>query len=609
MADEMDIVRSVVSGAMEMPHVASPAVADPQNAETFRKAEELQELQARIQFRITQINADPNLSTEDKMTLVARLEGALSSGDPNGIVYILNSVLSNAQIARNEEYADQTLDEAYHLDSSGYGYDPKSRLYMNRLWQEALSTPELQAMMREVNALPPAEKELAEQELRKNWIKSKEMLADEKLKPYHEQIEIMRGMGLLHSKEAAGILANIQSGESVEEISHSVNALLKKKVEAAQPVINSHVSRIPEPSQQFLKSNFGKEDGTIDAEKLMKEWARTKPKERDEAYKAMVSAGNDISKLPLPQQRIIHMSQVMIAVDGASVAKGTLEIVARNKEAAKYLSDTSIDPKIREQRLGELLKEAGVSPSERAAYQESLEQAIRSLDDMTKKGVNVASAPTAQIASSFVAEYKENMLEVAGHKPSQADVRRVDNAIDAANAGETSYNYADSMRFITAAKADMDIPEWAKADAERRAQFEASQTEWKAIEERLKSQEQQRFAEANGVTPDLPAAATAGQNDAQITASTAEFMKEYQARTAQPQAEATVAAAPAPTAPSLGAQASEVVATVVSPPPGIDPKTLPPLTSLGVTGGTSVAEPAAPTGGKVAQQGVEGPSY
>jgi hypothetical protein len=600
MADKMDIVRSVVTGSVEMPHVASPIAADPQNAETLRKAEELRDLQSRIQFRIAQVNSDNNLSTEDRLALIARLEGALNSGNPDRIIYALNAVALDKNRANDEERSEDAMDEMHLLDPSGYGYDQKSRNYMNKLWREALSkSPELQAMAAEVNALPPAQRALAEEELKNNYATAKEMLGNEAYKPYHEQLEIMRRMGALHSKEAAGILAGIQSGEPVEEITRLVNGVVQKKIDAARPIINGHIAHIPAPSQEFLKSNFGKDDGTIDVEKLMKEWGKTRPKERDEAYKAMVDAGNDINKLSPPHQRIIHMSQVMIAVDGASVAKGTLEIVARNKEAAKYLSDTSIDPKIREQRLAELLKEAGVLPSERAVYQESLEQAIHSLDDMAKKGKTLGAVSTEQFASSFLAEYKENMLEVAGHKPSQADVRRVDNAIDAAQ-NQSTYGYADSMRFIAAAKADSDIPEWIRKDPVRLAEYEANIAQWKQIDEGLKTSEQQRFAEANAALPD----------------GSAETVEQFMARyNAAQQAGASVTIIPptpipdTPASPTLGAQASEVVATVVSPPPGIDPKTLPPLTLLGVTGGDEVVQAAQPTGGKAPQQGIDGPAH
>lgn len=605
MANEGNIIRSVIDDAVQLPHVASPAALDTNNREEIRGARELEELQARIQFRIAQINADPNLSTEDKMGLVARLEGALQSGDSNRIIYALNSVSTAAQAAREEESSNQVLDESYNLDNSGYNYDRRSRGYMNQLWQEAISkSPELRAMMREVEALPPAEKELAENELRKNWLKSKEMLADEKLKPHHEQIEIMRGMGAMHSKEAAGILKRMEEGASPEDIAKSVQQLVSKKVAQAEPIINNHIAHIPQASQTFLKSTFGKDDGTIDAEKLMKEWGKTKPPERDKAFKAMVEAGNDITKLPPEQQRIIHMSQVMVAVDGASVAKGTLEIVARNKEVAKYLTDERIPAAEREAKLSELLKEAGISHSESAVYKQAVKQAIHSFDDMAKAGTRYDGSNAKDFSAGFIKEYKDNMLEVAGHQPTQADVRRVDNAIDAQN---QTYGYADSMRFIAASKADLETPDWAKTDPTRRAQYEASQAEWKAIDERLRAQDHQRLLEANGVTEaEIKSAATAGQNDAQITASTADFMKEYNARTGQQPDGTTVAQSPASATP---ASAEQAVASPNSTPASLSaalPPDFPPLAALGITGGATVTENGSPTGGKQAQQGVDG---
>jgi len=114
MANEGNIIRSVIDDAVQLPHVASPAALDTNNQEAIRAARELEELQARIQFRIAQINADPNLSTEDKMGLVARLEGALQSGDSNRIIYALNSVSTAAQAAREEESSNQVLDESYN---------------------------------------------------------------------------------------------------------------------------------------------------------------------------------------------------------------------------------------------------------------------------------------------------------------------------------------------------------------------------------------------------------------------------------------------------------------------------------------------------------------
>lgn len=551
---------------------------------------EMKREQARLTDLIAKRRDDinnQNIPADVKARLLDQLEGALVSvarGDFTTVANVLTattqaSVTARVETVKADNYAAELTYMAEMSESPmGYKYSPAAMRYMNNLYRDAVSnSPFLQALEQQLAAVTPVERQMAQQEQQNNWRISREMLEDPAFKPHHASITLMRDMGLMNGPQAASILQNIRDGADVASVAQSATALVSQHMEAARPIIINHIQHIPQASQQHLRQQYAQEDGQLDVRRMMHDWARVKPEQREAAYQAMIAAGNDPSKLTPEQQRVIHLSQVMVAVDGAAAVRGTLGIIARNEELAKYLSDPTIPREEREAKLAEAMKKAGVAPADRAVFERSIQEVVHTFDDMAAKGIKVGDKG---YNAAFTAEYATNMREVAGIA-TQSDVRRVDNAIDAANRSGTTYGYDASMRFIADSYAHRDTPEYIKKDETRASQYNAGTQQWQTILSGMSKTEQARFNEANGVTttaaaptPQSVATTVTGATVTENGESIDDFMKRYKAHV----------------------EGTSVAGTVAAPPPGID------LAKLGITGGITVAENSTPTGGKGPQE-------
>lgn len=477
--EELRVITDIRNGKVVEPAFVSAVPSSGQ-----QEALVLADLQRKIDQYIANIQGS-NLPQEIKDSLIASLRGVQTSQNPSAINTVLAYAFDVQLMASSSETASE-ITYALVMGESDYNYSAQARRYMAATLREHVHrSPELQNLMKQLDALPAPVRAYAENEQKQNWQEAVQMLKDPSYAAYKEQLELYRGFALANTPEGKHILESIKAGVAPDQIASEVNHAVEARLKSTGAFIEKHVPRIPELSQKYLQEHFHKADGSLDAEAIQREWAKTRSPERDAAYKAMIEAGNDVTKLSLAQQRIIHMSQVMIAADAAAVAKGTLAIIERNAEIGKMLTDSSLSVSEREKTLVAELRKIGVSPNEQEAFLSAAREAVTALDDVKKRGIVYDPNDRSTFNRAFGTEYKDNLYEVAGiHKATQADVRRIDNAIEARD----GVGYAGTTNFIVASRTDGDIPDYIKNDPVRFAAYQADQAYWKQYNSRVNTE-------------------------------------------------------------------------------------------------------------------------
>ena len=421
-------------------------------------------VEKRLAIAIQQIRSDPRLGNGDKDRLVEQLYAAAANNDLAAIETALTRISIQTGEQIDDTRVDRSMDAAYEYSKYYAEYEDYShegRTHIDRTWQAAMSkSTTLRDISTQLEAQPKELVEHALDEQKANRRKLRAMMEDPEYEPYHEQIKQIRGYGLA-GPEVSKLIEDIEKGVPKEVIQERIDAARTKQVEFADLVVNGrdgqggHFQNIPKESQQYLNEHYGK-DGKIDMRVVTEEWKNYSAKQRDEAYKAMAESGNDISKLTPEQQKIIHLSQVMIPVDIGTVQKGALEIIERDKGLAAQLANQDLSVTERTQLLDQAMRQNGVSTSDGAVYRSSLRNVVGAIDETEKEGNQYGSAG---FMAAFAGNFRENLEEIVGRKPAQvADIRAFENEKERQAAQQTApqntYSYAEVERYIATTRAE-----------------------------------------------------------------------------------------------------------------------------------------------------------
>jgi hypothetical protein len=650
MADEKTVsaangnIKNLFTGAQEAPTVDGVRTLATANATAPNdNQEKIAEMQRVLLFRIAALKASAGSPMPQGIAdQIDLMESALATGNLTVLSLAYTATVAakgsiegtQAQIAAANAIAMQEMSSLY----PDFGeYSPEAQAFISRELTEAFEkSADLKELKKRYDAMPAEEKASAKAEQGNNQKAIKAMLEDDSFKDIHEHLRIMRSTGMASGPDAQEILVKLQKREiSADEFKQTVLDGVARIAAKNDGFIQEYIkTSVPKQSQDALQADktLIDADGRVDSAKLTLEWGKIRLRDKEAAYKALAASDGDVSKLSPEHQRTIHMAQVMVAAETKTTIEGAMAIMARNQEVAKKLTDPTLSVEEKMAVLEREERRQGIQQSDQGFYKQGLRQTVLAINETVKEGRVYDPSKPSEFLSFVGDNVKENYKELLDRKPNegakatQADVRRIDNAIDA-----KEYNpYQKLVLYAGIAKSE-EAPSW--YSEEEKAKYKA---EWQAVEDRIKLKDQVAILEANGVTPaEMAAQPKAGEPTSIIMSKTDEekILEELKAKgmkfdggasaqvasTATP--EAASATPPVTAAQAVGASASaasstSVVAATASPlPPGY-PKDLPSLASLGVTGGTQppVAEQQEPKGHLVsktaaAAQEISGQAY
>lgn len=536
--------------------IHSHHVSDKRDAHTLQEELKRQRAEEVIQRAIDRINANPDIPESKKAELRERLLGALNAGDLSSVALIMANVAAEVKTQEaKDEVAD--LNMVLHETYPGYTeYSYEGRKFIRQQQEMAFErSPELRELKKQYEALPEEDRKAAESEQQENQKRIAEMLHGpnkERYKEFHEDLRILRSTGIGNGPEGKEILDAIANGASPKEFHAKVHEALQRHAAQNDAFVNDYVHKIPKESETALMKEFGA-DGHMDTAKFMVEWGKLKNSEKDAAYRALAEAGNDVSKLPPEQQRIIHMAQVGIALETKSTIDGAMQIIARDQNLAQQLQDPNVSVEQKMALLKKQTRELGLP--EDSATNAALRQTVLAINETVSEG-GYDAKNSAEFLKNVGKNIKENYDEMFSRNGQNTDVTK------------GNYSYQDFSYYNAIAQSDY-VPEWTKNNKDYSEQYQQQAQKWQALEDQYRkdygygSANMRALEEASMKT--LDAQKKDGEVPLAPTASLREFENQSMAKMEQQQAE-TTAAKP----------------TFVLP-PGIDPADLKSLAASGVS--------------------------
>lgn len=434
---------------------------DPQAAVREREMEVLREA---IQHKIAELRGRTDIKpASERLDLIAALEGALSSG--NFSAALMASALERATSKEIQEAAESVMESivGYEMatnDPEFRSYSKTSQRYMQKQYAKALQhSPTLQNIEKSFHAVPEEDRKEAQNQQAENWKKLNELREKAKdpnseYHQYEQQLRVMKNIGIASMPQGEELLKLIEEKRPLGEIQAKLDKAIDHRAELAAPVVKEML-KVEGPSTTYLKEKYGKADGSFDTRKLIEDWSKTSSKERDEAYRAAAEG----KKLTEDQQKIVHMSQVMIASDAALPMQAVIAF-SQNKEMMAQLTDKTRSVDERAELLEKLMKQQGFKGSNSNTVDYSAEKMIAMLDNNPQAAELLKQGKFQEVGAMYKREFG-----------------------------------TDDVRLIYArAQAAAETQTW--ADEARRAEQEAYRAAWKKIEEEMsKKKEDFRSAE------------------------------------------------------------------------------------------------------------------
>lgn len=445
-----------------------PQVSAEQQAAQQQKESLLQQ----VHQEIANLRARTDIPEDVRARLIGALEGALSNGNINYAA--LANILADTQKQATQAVAAASLDrlESYEIAHNYPDYNEYSREsqnYISDQYRWALqNSPVLQSIQHTYEALPEEDRKEAAEIQAANWNKLKSLRENPEYAEYTEQLRVMKNLGLHSMQQGTKLLEMIEQKRPIEEIQAELDKAIEARAKLAEPVIKDMISKIDPKSRAYLEEQYGA-GAQFDTKKLVEDWSKVSTKDRDAAYAAYAKNGKDISKLTPEQQRIVHMSQLMIPSDAALPLQAATQM-SQNKELAAKLTDKDLSVGERADVLKQYMVEHGMDTSGRFASS-NINNVIEAIDHNPSAFEQIKTGNM----SAFAQSYQTEILNDMGIKAEKfkGDVFSTDLVLGA---------YVSSYTF------ESTTPAWLeKLPQERQAAYTAQQSEWSKTAESLLS--------------------------------------------------------------------------------------------------------------------------
>ncbi len=510
--------------------------------------ERLAALEQRINAAIAEISADSRLHPEERAKLIAQLQGALGSRNADRVQTILANVDKAYQAEVDDYYVEQAMESmavAGMYAGDGYDYSPEGKQHIrNQLRAAYEHSPTLRNLAKEYEALPEQDKQEGKSQARQNWEAFKQLSDNPEIaEKYKEQLVLMRGLHAPSTPQGAVLIQMLKDGRDPAELQAELNKMMDQQAAVTREVIHEIFPSLDKASKDYLGKHYG---NPPDARKMVEDWAKISDKERDDAYKALAKHHGHANQLTPAQQKIVHMSTVMVGSDAAQTFHAGIAM-AQDKALERQLTDRNVSVEQRGELVERYMREHGMQTWDGAARDKFAREFVETLDAHPEAMGYLRNGQVKEVAALYKAEIRSEISAARGGAPT-------------GQGEEETYSLLDTVAFVGAAKQEVETPSYVKRDP---AAFAAYQEE-------IKSWADLGFGGGDSTTSIAAPEPTPAAESAPTLA-----------------AAAPEASAPEPAASPAVALASVDLSSVTS------------LTKLGVSGGIPVVEYGAPTvGGK-----------